>query len=106
MKATELNSSAEGGSLQPLVRPLGSVDRKGFDYERHEHRERLSAITDCPRCGKRVELWEETNEWHKDANGNWVHSQYSGCATGECCGLLFADDWDGCRAFYLDRPNK
>jgi hypothetical protein len=85
----------------PTESLLGNVRNHGFDAEGYERREELVALLDCSRCGKVVELWDSTTEWVKDSKGRCRHNQYSGCGTGICCGLLFVDDWNGCRVFDL-----
>lgn len=79
---------------------LGTVKRLGFDETNHERRERLDAIVECPRCGEELGLIADTEAWTKGRDGRWEHSEY-GPAMGVCCGLLFADSWDGCRTYEL-----
>lgn len=61
-----------------------------FDQNGFEIRKRCAAIIECPECGKDVELVQETEEWHKQAEGNHIHWQY-GSPEGECCSTLFVD---------------
>lgn len=80
---------------------LGHVQNLGIDASGHENRRRLDAIAECPRCGKEVECWADTEEWIK-VGKQWRHSQYGG-AIGVCeeCHLLVADCLDRYRVFDL-----
>lgn len=67
-----------------------------------EVRTKPSAVTQCPKCGKKVTLIEETEEWTQRRDGSWRHFSY-GPGTGECCGLAFLDDpWEGLKVFCLE----
>ncbi len=70
---------------------LGTVKNHGFDAEGYERCERLEALAECPKCGKEVECWADTEAWLKKG-GKWFHSEYGG-AQGVCekCHLLIAD---------------
>ncbi len=86
---------------------LGTVKKHGLDDKGYERRERLDAIADCPRCGKEVECWAETEEWTQNGD-EWRHSEYGG-AMGTCedCGLLIADTIsDGFQVFDLKKVSK
>lgn len=74
---------------------LGTVKNHGFDEDGYERRERVDAICECPTCGKEVAMWSDTEEWTKGKDGRWHHSQYAGCAMGECCGKVLIDTFDG-----------
>lgn len=65
----------------------------------YEHRSRVLAVIECPRCGADVDCDAETEEWHLKRS-RWHHTTY-GPPTGECCGLLLVDMWDGARAYEL-----
>lgn len=66
-----------------------------------EIRSRPCATTQCPRCGQRVTLTQETEEWTHNSDGYWQHFGY-GPGVGECCGLAFCDsEWDGLMIFDL-----
>lgn len=75
---------------------IGALRNRGFDAKRYQRLERLDAIADCPRCGKEVECWSDTEEWVEDARlpcpRRWLHSEFGG-AMGVCedCHLLIAD---------------
>lgn len=65
--------------------------------ELYEHRRRVVAIVECPRCGADVECIGETEEWHLKRS-RWHHTVY-GPGTGECCDQIIVDTYDG--AFVL-----
>ena len=67
----------------------------------YEHRHRILAVIECPRCGSDVECWADTEGW-TFRRGKWCHETY-GPGEGECCGLLLVDMWDGARAFELPK---
>lgn len=80
-------------------RALGTVTDRGWTEDKDglwEHRERLSTIAQCPRCGCDVECLADTDGW-KAAAGSRVHRHTSyGPDMGECCDLLLADtDFEG-----------
>ena len=85
---------------------LGDIQILGFDGEGYERRRRYAAETECSKCGKSVELWEETTEWVQENDGRWHHENYDECATGFCCGDLYADWWDGTFRFEPSQPNR
>jgi hypothetical protein len=102
-------------STEALLPDLGCVVNHGFDATGHERRERLEFVGDCPKCGRRVEGWAETEEWtasYGEATGNdwglvmqekparWKHESY-GPAAGVCCGLLFVDTFEGMKTYRL-----
>ena len=65
-----------------------------------EIRKRPCAEVICPRCGEKVVLIQETEEWYQQ-DGQWVHSDY-GPGVADCCGLIFLDDpWGGLKAFEM-----
>lgn len=69
--------------------------------DNREIRTRPEAIVQCPRCGKKVTLIAETEEWTEGRDGVWKHYSY-GPGVGECCGVAFLDDpWGGLKAFKL-----
>lgn len=67
-----------------------------------EHRHEVHGTTECPHCGKKVELVAETEEWVEadDGSGRWLHSAF-GPAMGICCGYLIVDSFEGCQVFRL-----
>lgn len=83
-----------------MTRQIGTVIDHGFDETGHERRERVDAIAECPTCGKEVELLADTEEWRQGEDHRWHHSEYAGCAMGECCGMVLIDTYDG--AFVLN----
>ena len=74
------------------VNRLGTIERRtdGNPY-------RLVGILECNRCRKDVELWEDGDD-QDDGSIIW-----SGCATGDCCSLLYADWWEGTFVYQLDQ---
>lgn len=74
---------------------IGALRNRGFDAKHYQRLERLEAIADCPKCGKEVECWSDTEEWHQGGIG-WIHAEFGG-AMGICedCGLLIAEQPDG-----------
>lgn len=69
-----------------------------------EYRFEVVAVVECDRCGKDVDLEAETDGWteEEEGSGRFVHDSY-GPALGVCCGLLYADWWEGTFAYVL--PN-
>lgn len=67
--------------------------------ERERRRRRMGSVR-CPRCRCEVPLEAETNVWTQREDGRWGHSEY-GPALGFCCGLVIADDFNGCFAYEL-----
>lgn len=65
-----------------------------------EHRRETVASVECDRCGSELDLRAETGGWVKDDEGRWAHESF-GPGTGVCCGLLYADWFDGCHVFDL-----
>ena len=70
----------------------------GFDEDGHQRKEACLAITECPACGKEVELVGDTEAWTEDDDGRWVHAEY-GPATGSCCDKLIVDSFEGCHVY-------
>ncbi len=80
---------------------MGVVIRHGFDRKGYEQRERLDAIAECPKCGRDVLMWAETEEHvYRGWDGKWIHSEY-GPPTGFCCGLLILDNFGRCESYDL-----
>jgi hypothetical protein len=65
-----------------------------------ERRTCLMASTQCPACGREVDLWADTASWTEERPGCWRHDDY-GPAIGACCGAFAATWFDGC--FWYDR---
>lgn len=59
-----------------------------------EHRAEVQASVECTVCGNDVELEADTDCWVEGWKGRWEHDGF-GPAMGECCGLLYADWWEG-----------
>lgn len=68
-----------------------------------EHRYEVVATVDCSRCGSTVELEADTEGWVMDDEGRWTHESF-GPGQGTCCGLLYADWFDGTHVFVLGNP--
>ena len=84
---------------------LGTVIKTEFDPNGYEIRTRFDAVAGCPKCGRDVELFAETDAWTKGDDGCWHHQGYGG-AMGVCerCNVLIANCLsDGFRAFDLER---
>lgn len=81
---------------------LGTVENLGFDDTGHERRRRMDCVVECPTCGAEVYLWSETDEW-VESKGKWRHHGFDAMSTGECCGKVIMDWWEG--TFVLD-PNE
>jgi hypothetical protein len=71
-----------------MTERIGTERDLGFDAKGFERREMVDTIVLCPTCGAEVALWADTEEWSKGRDGRWHHQEYSGCATGECCGRV------------------
>jgi hypothetical protein len=65
-----------------------------------ERRHEAVATVVCERCGADLDLVAETEGWVRDDEGRWAHESF-GPGTGECCGLLYADWFDGCHVYDL-----
>ncbi|MBI1353252.1 MAG: hypothetical protein GC160_02820 [Acidobacteria bacterium] len=74
---------------------LGTVEQWTDSLGRPSLR-RLDGTTECPECGKEVQLWAETVEWTEDGKP----SDY-GPPEGICCGLLLMDDGEFLQCFVL-----
>lgn len=80
---------------------LGTVEI--FTDERgYECRRELQAKAECPRCGKEVDLWAETEEWF-ERDGFWLHSSYGPAVGDICCNLAIVSDFNGDHVFDLER---
>lgn len=58
---------------------------------------RLEGTTNCPKCGREVELWSETDQWtsHPTKIHHYEHARY-GTGYGVCCLHVFTHDkWGG-----------
>lgn len=82
---------------------LGTTELHGFDKDGYERRRKVTAICECPTCGNEVSMWSETEEWHQQPDGRWHHSHYDACSTGECCGQVIIDTWEGCFVMKFDK---
>lgn len=82
---------------------LGTVEHLPQEREDHPRQRQLQAIAECARCGKRVELWAETEGWVLEDDGRWVHDDY-GPPEGICCGLLYVIQPDGTEEAYELEP--
>lgn len=85
-----------------MTHTLGFTELLGFDDTAHERRRQVTAICECPTCGEEVAMWSETEEWCKGKDGRWNHLNYDGCSTGECCGKVLIDTFDG--SYVLEIP--
>lgn len=83
--------------------PFGATINFGMDSDDRERRIQLICIVRCPQCSSTIELFRETEEWYKDACGNWIHQSF-GPAVGICrdCRISFIDYWKGTFAFRPD----
>ena len=75
----------------------------GHDAEGYERCERHVGLAECPGCGTRIGLVDETEEWTQAPDGRWNHKSY-GPAQGVCnaCRLLIVDSFDGCHYCKLE----
>jgi hypothetical protein len=65
-----------------------------------EHRREAVASVECERCGSELDLMAETEGWVMDDEGRWAHESF-GPGQGVCCGLLYADWFDGGHVYDL-----
>ena len=74
----------------------------GHDADGYERKERHVGLAECPGCGARIGLVDETEEWTQGRDGRRDHKSY-GPAQGVCnaCYLLIVDSFDGCRVYKL-----
>jgi hypothetical protein len=89
-------------SVKALPRPdRRYINRWYAGGEWHVVGERLGAIAECPRCFRRIELYQDIDAWEPDTGRivDWGPSQ------GVCeeCHLLIVDYWDGSMVFDLRR---
>jgi hypothetical protein len=73
-------------------------DEHGSEWE---ERTEVQGEVECQRCGEVLELVAETESHCEGGDGRWHHDQY-GPAQAVCCGLLYADWWEGCFVYRLD----
>ena len=71
------------------------------DGDLREERHEVVATVECSRCGSTVELEAETEGWTKGDDGLWHHESF-GPGQGVCCGLLYADWFDGTHVFDME----
>ena len=73
---------------------------KDEDGVMREARCEVVGSVECDRCGSTVELVADTEGWVRDDEGRWAHESF-GPGQGVCCGLLYADWFDGTFVFDL-----
>ena len=65
--------------------------------EHHEYRSEFVEVIECEKCGGRVELWHDTEEWVQDekVNCKWRHESF-GPVAGFCesCPTAYHDGFD------------
>jgi hypothetical protein len=69
----------------------------------HVEGERIAGEADCPRCGKRIELTQDVDEYEPETGRvtDW------GPAQGVCeCGILVVVSWEGCEVFDLRKKPR
>ena len=84
---------------------LGAVGILPADESGHPRQAELQGIAECICCGQPVELWAETDQWTEDDSGKMVHDGY-GPAIGHCCGMMYADGFEGCQVFDLKQRRR
>lgn len=73
-----------------------------WDDQGYEHRTEVVGIVECVVCGNDVEIESETMAWEEGEDGRWHHLDDGGLATGQCCGKLYADWWEGTHVYDME----